>query len=219
MRPANAASNSQSLQGADFGALLEQARSGNVESGVPIRVPKHLGLQLDQSQNDRLMKAMDQADMQGAGRALVLMDGMALTMDVGTRTVTGVVDAKSPGVLDGIDTVVVASQDPNAKPNDAKGARPLRGHGRDAEGVALVAAQSSQGFESRRRFASRGLTIECSCVRPGGRGVRAWTPGINSQRSCPCESCFRMSIYGVFRRTSHGTDGAQRELAEPRRHW
>lgn len=122
MRPANAASNSQNLQGADFGALLEQARSGNVESGVPIRVPKHLGLQLDQSQNDRLAKAMDQADMQGAGRALVLMDGMALTMDVGTRTVTGVVDAKSPGVLDGIDTVVVASQDPNAKTNDAKGA-------------------------------------------------------------------------------------------------
>lgn len=119
-RPTNVASNSQNLQGADFGALLEQARSGQVESGVPIRVPKHLGLQLDQSQSDRLMKAMDQADMQGAGRALVLMDGMALTMDVGTRTVTGVVDAKSPGVLDGIDTVVVASQDPNAKTDATK---------------------------------------------------------------------------------------------------
>lgn len=122
MRPANAISNGQNLQGADFGALLEQARSGQVESGVAVRVPQHLGLQLNQSQNDRLMKAMDQADMQGAGRALVLMDGMALTMDVGTRTVTGVVDAKSPGVLDGIDTVVVASQDPNANPSDAKDA-------------------------------------------------------------------------------------------------
>ena len=127
MRPASAVSNSQNLQGADFGALLEQARNGQVESGAPVRVPQHLGLQLDQSQNERLMKAMDQADVQGAGRALVLMDGMALTMDVGTRTVTGVVDAKSPGVLDGIDTVVVASQDPNAKTDETKDAVPFAG--------------------------------------------------------------------------------------------
>jgi len=131
MRPANAISNSQNLQGADFGVLLEQARNGQVESGAPVRVPQHLGLQLDQSQNERLMKAMDQADVQGAGRALVLMDGMALTMDVGTRTVTGVVDAKSPGVLDGIDTVVVASMDPNAR---TEGAKPDA-----AKDVALVA--------------------------------------------------------------------------------
>jgi hypothetical protein len=98
----------------DFAALLEQARSGKIESGVPIRVPKHLGIELSESQAERLMKAADQAETQGAGRALVMMDGMGITIDVGTRTVTGVIDPSSPGVLEGIDAVVVASADPKA---------------------------------------------------------------------------------------------------------
>ena len=116
-KPANVATSD------DFAALLEQARSGKIESGVPIRVPKHLGMELNESQAERLMKAADQAEMQGAGRALVLMDGMGITIDVGTRTVTGVVDPGSPGVLNGIDAVVVASADPKGagKKGDAKG--------------------------------------------------------------------------------------------------
>lgn len=98
--------------GDSFATLLEQAQTGRIGSGVPLRVPSQLGLNLNPSQVERLMKAADQAEAQGAGRALVLMDGQAITIDVGTRTVTGTVDASSPGVLQGIDAVIVAAKDP-----------------------------------------------------------------------------------------------------------
>lgn len=98
--------------GESFATLLEQARTGQIGSGVPLRVPSQLGLNLNPSQVERLMSAADQAEAQGAGRALVLMDGKAITIDVGTRTVTGTVDPSAPGVLPGIDAVVVAAADP-----------------------------------------------------------------------------------------------------------
>lgn len=111
--------------GESFATLLEQARTGQIGSGVPLRVPSHLGLNLNPSQVERLMKAADQAESQGAGRALVLMDGQAITIDVATRTVTGTVDASNPGVLQGIDAVIVAESD--AK--DPVGVPPAKGAG------------------------------------------------------------------------------------------
>jgi hypothetical protein len=118
-----------------FAALLEQARAGNVESGVPLRVPSQLGLNLNQSQVERLMKAADQAEAQGAARALVMMDGMGITLDVGTRTVTGTVDASKPGVLEGIDAVVVAGVDPNSP------------EGKAHAGGVLAMPSNSQAFQ------------------------------------------------------------------------
>ncbi len=97
--------------GDSFATLLEQAQGGQIGSGVPLRVPSQLGLNFNPSQVERLMKAADQAETQGAGRALVLMDGQAITIDVATRTVTGTVDPSNPGVLQGIDAVVVAPGD------------------------------------------------------------------------------------------------------------
>lgn len=108
-----------------FASLLEQARSGKVDSGVPLRIPSQLGLNLNASQVERLMKAADQAEAQGAGRALVMMDGMGITLDVATRTVTGTVDASHPGVLEGIDAVVVAAADPASKEGQAQAALTL----------------------------------------------------------------------------------------------
>lgn len=104
-----------------FAALLEQAKAGKFESGVPLRVPSHLGIQLSESQSSRLSKAIDQAEAQGAQRCVVLMDGKGYSVDVATRTVSGAIDASVPGVLDGIDAMVIAAPEPK-EGNDARSA-------------------------------------------------------------------------------------------------
>lgn len=96
--------------------LLEQARSGEIESGVPLAVPSHLGVDLNASQVERLSKAADRAEVQGAGKALVLMDGKGFVIDVVSRTVTGMIDPASAGVVDGIDAVVLAGADGEGAP-------------------------------------------------------------------------------------------------------
>lgn len=101
--PANAAG------APDFATLLEQAKSGEIVSGVPIRVPSTLGVELSRDQAERLSQAADRAEASGAGRAMILMDGKGYNVDVATRTLTGVVDMNSPSVLAGIDAVVVAA--------------------------------------------------------------------------------------------------------------
>lgn len=94
------------IEGQTFDQLLSRARGGEIESGAPIRVESSSGLKFTPEQSVRLARAADHAEAQGAGRAVVLMDGMALTMDVATRTVTGRVDLTKDGALMGIDAVI-----------------------------------------------------------------------------------------------------------------
>lgn len=91
-----------------FEAMLERAREGALATGIPVRVPEHLGLSLSEEQRARLSVAADRADARGAGRVLVSIDGMLLTMDVGTRTITGRVDPRGAVVLDDVDALVTA---------------------------------------------------------------------------------------------------------------
>ncbi len=90
----------------DFAALLEKAGKGEVESGLSVTVDEGAGVKLTDDQLARLAVAADRAEAQGATRALVLIDGMALRLDVGMRQVTGAADLKGNTPLTGIDAVI-----------------------------------------------------------------------------------------------------------------
>ncbi|MCL4741890.1 MAG: hypothetical protein KJZ54_06755 [Phycisphaerales bacterium] len=92
--------------GGEFAALLARAQAGEVRTGLEVTVARGAGVQLSPEQLERLADAADRAHAEGASRALVLIDGLALELDVLGRTITGAVDLGSEGVLTGIDAVV-----------------------------------------------------------------------------------------------------------------
>lgn len=85
-----------------FAALSEQG------SGLPVTVAKNTDVKLTDEQMKRVARAADKAQAQGASRALVMIDGQALQLDVGVRQITGKVDMNAADVLSGIDAVVWA---------------------------------------------------------------------------------------------------------------
>lgn len=102
-----------------FADLLARARSGAVSSGLPVSIAPGAGIELTDDQLTRLSAAADRAEAAGATRALVLIDGMTLRLDVGVRSITGVADIGASGVLTGIDAVL------RAPPSGAAGAAAL----------------------------------------------------------------------------------------------
>jgi hypothetical protein len=100
--PAGSASPTGSV---DFASLLQRAATGEATSGRPVSIAKGAGVDLTEDQLSRLAAAADKAEAQGATRALVLIDGKALTIDIAVRQVTGAADLGA-GVLTGIDAVV-----------------------------------------------------------------------------------------------------------------
>lgn len=109
------------VAGGSFSELLQAVSSGQLSSGAPVTVAKSANLNLSPKQMSRLTAAADRAQAEGADRAVVLIDGMALSLDVATRTITGTVKAaaggKIPQVLTGVDTVItVPSEDEAAGP-------------------------------------------------------------------------------------------------------
>lgn len=107
--PAGKARASAPLEGASFQSLLEQVRAGEVRTGAPVRVLESAGVTLSAEQLDRLSLAADRAEAEGATRALVVIDGMMLAMDVGVRTITGQVRADAQAVHAGFDAVVTVA--------------------------------------------------------------------------------------------------------------
>lgn len=103
-------------RGPAFAALLEQARSGRLGSGLGVEIEPATGLELTQEQTRRLEAAADLATAQGARRAVVLLDGHALVLDVEARRVVDAHDIASVSALPGIDAVVGA---PAAEPRGA----------------------------------------------------------------------------------------------------
>lgn len=106
----------QSIGTSSFEELLAQARAGEFSSGLPVSIAPDASVKLNPDQLTRLVQAADQAEAEGANRAIVLMDGMALTLDVATRTVTGKADASATRVLAGYDAVVAVAAAPKGIP-------------------------------------------------------------------------------------------------------
>lgn len=100
----------------DFAQLLEQARAGEIASGLPVRVAPGAGVELSSEQLGRLSGAADLAEAHGAARAAFMIDGKMITMDVASRTVTGTITAAETSVVQGIDAIVTVAG------KDAKGA-------------------------------------------------------------------------------------------------
>ncbi len=93
---------------ASFGDLLERERSA-------VRIAPGLDLELSDDQMRRLAEAADRAQRAGARSALVMIDGLALRLDVQSRTVTARESVAAGDVLTGIDALVDAS-DPAGDP-------------------------------------------------------------------------------------------------------
>jgi len=129
-----------------FSELLQAASSGEMESGAPVTLAKGLKLELSAAQMKKLATAADRAQAQGAHRAVVLMDGKALELDVATRTITGEVKGapggKLPRVLDGVDTIVAVPGENEALEN----ASPFSGLGgaSNASLLNLLASRQTQ---------------------------------------------------------------------------
>ncbi|MDI1290106.1 MAG: hypothetical protein PSX37_09200 [bacterium] len=92
--------------GAAFAGMLAKATSTQApESGIPVTVEPFAGVELNAGQLERVARAADLAEREGATRAMVLIDDQMLMMDVTTRTITGKADPSSQ-VLTGLDAVV-----------------------------------------------------------------------------------------------------------------
>lgn len=91
---------------AGFGELLSAASAGEIESGRSVSVEKDADLELTDTQRERLAAAADKAELAGASRVLVEVDGEWFKIDVGTRTVGKASAMKAGEMLTGIDAVM-----------------------------------------------------------------------------------------------------------------
>lgn len=89
----------------DFAAMLDRARGGTLESGLPVRIAKNAGVELSEEQLARLGPVLDRLHASGASHALLSIDGRLLKVDVLTREVRGEFDPASGDVVEGIDAV------------------------------------------------------------------------------------------------------------------
>lgn len=106
----------EGLARAGFAELLSRVRGGAIESGLQVSVASGAGVELSEVQLEQLAKAADLAESEGATSALVMMDGMALRMDVTGRKVLGVVDMSGGGVVTNIDSVISIPGETGAEP-------------------------------------------------------------------------------------------------------
>lgn len=122
-RPAAASTAPRGAGNAGFAAMLARAQQGELSSGLPVRVAKGAKVMLTDEQLSRLAVAADRAQAQGATLALVLIDGLAIRLDVSMREVTGTADIKGGAVLTGIDAVISLPPAPgSATPVEAEAA-------------------------------------------------------------------------------------------------
>jgi hypothetical protein len=118
VRPVDAKAAASTSEAISFQQMLEDAAAGGVTSGLPVRVSRNAGVDLTPSQLARLSKAADRAEAAGANRALFIIDGQVLEMDVGLRTITGKADLSATRVLNGVDAVVTVAPEAGDIPGE-----------------------------------------------------------------------------------------------------
>jgi hypothetical protein len=82
------------LEHQPFDELLAQAKAGRLESGRVVSAAVE-GEPLSPGQLRRLAAAADTAEASGARRALMMLDGRALVLDVPTRTISAELSAST----------------------------------------------------------------------------------------------------------------------------
>lgn len=113
--PASRGQQSAPLTSAGFAELLSRARSGKVQSGEPVTIDERLGINLTSEQLHRLGAAVDVAKAQGFNKAVVLIDGQALVVDVETRRINGVLEPGkvASAAVDGVVRAAAEGQEPD----------------------------------------------------------------------------------------------------------
>ena len=91
-----------------FDQLLSIVSTGSLQSGRPVTVDPHAKniLALDAAQIDRLAQAADAAEASGSRRAVMLIDGRGLVLDVAARTLTSELSAAGTEPIVSIDAAV-----------------------------------------------------------------------------------------------------------------
>lgn len=130
-----AAPAAQTATGAsDFSSMLGKARAGELSTGLPVTIARGADIELSENQLSRLAQAADRAESAGARRALVLIDGRALEVDVTTRQVVREHPMADSRVITGIDAVIgldpargtrAAGQEAGAASGDLSAPEPL----------------------------------------------------------------------------------------------
>jgi len=90
----------------DFSSMLGKARAGELSTGLPVTIARNANIDLSDDQLSRLAQAADRAESAGARRALVLMDGRALEIDIATRQVGREHPQADSRVITGIDAMI-----------------------------------------------------------------------------------------------------------------
>lgn len=91
------------LEQQPFDELLASAKAGKLASGREVSAA-HEGEPLSPEQFQRLAIAADRAETSGAQRAVLLIDGRALMLDVATRTIS--LELAASSAMEKIDTAI-----------------------------------------------------------------------------------------------------------------
>ena len=125
------------LEQQPFDELLASAKAGRLASGRAVSTA-HEGEPISPEQLQRLAVAADRAESSGAQRAVLLLDGRALVLDVPTRTVSAELSASAP--MQKIDTALYVPTE-----SEQTGTRPVGPPGGVApRGVALQIDQAQR---------------------------------------------------------------------------
>jgi len=125
------------LEQQPFDELLASAKAGKLASGRAVSTA-HEGEPISPEQLQRLAVAADRAESSGAQRAVLLLDGRALMLDVATRTISLELSASS--AIEKIDTALYVPTE-----SEQTDTRPLGPPGGVApRGVALQIEQAER---------------------------------------------------------------------------
>ncbi len=125
------------LEQQPFDELLASAKAGRLASGRAVSTA-HEGEPISPEQLQRLAIAADRAELSGAQRAVLLLDGRALMLDVPTRTISGELSASS--ALEKIDTALYVPTE--SEQTDTRPVGPPSGVA--PRGVALQVSQAQR---------------------------------------------------------------------------
>lgn len=129
--------NNAPAEGVSFEEMLELARSGEISTGEGVSIDPAVGIELSADQASRLSKAADRALAAGATDVIVMLDGMALRLDVHNRQITERVNLEDHGELLNIDGIISAAPDSS---NEGQVTGPVTGPGTLAMNASLMNA-------------------------------------------------------------------------------
>ena len=127
--PAPGRSPQAPLERRSFDELLALVSRGSMHSGRPVTIDEAASLkaELEGDQLPRLAAAADRAEAAGAQRAVMLIDGRGLVMDVADRIVTAELGAGRGGHLVDIDAAVYVAGEADEAEAGSSASGPVAG--------------------------------------------------------------------------------------------